>query len=43
MNLNKKEAIIFLGLCAKVMRDMMEDAVRKCPLGCLAVIWEMRE
>ena len=43
MNLNKEEAIIFLDLCAKVMREMMEKAVAECPDGCLAIIWEMRE
>ena len=42
MELNKKEAKIFLGLCVKVMRETMERAVRECPDGCLAVMWEER-
>ena len=40
-NLGDEQAIIFLDLCAKAMKRMMDEAVLECPKGCLAIMWEM--
>ena len=40
MNLSPEEAMVFMDLCRKVYVEMVKEAVRNCPEGCLAVIWE---